>query len=59
MSDGGTDGADNALTGVTTDITDEEQRDGELPGFHAGNFPCFSPHYYRGTSMGFQLMVME
>ena len=43
MSDGGTDGTDNALTGVMTDITDEEQTDGDLPGFHAGNFPCFSP----------------
>ena len=30
-----------------------------LPGFHAGNLPHFSPHNYRGISMGLQQTVMS
>ena len=41
------DGMDDAQTGAMTDILYDVWMDGDLLGYCAGNFPCFSPHNYK------------
>ena len=48
MSDRLMDRMDDVLMGAMTDVTDDVWTVGNFIGFHGGNLPWFSPHYYWG-----------
>ena len=48
---------DDACTGALKGVMYDLLTVVILSGFHAGNLPWFSPHNYRGFSMGLQQMA--
>ena len=50
---------DDAHTGAPKGVMYDVLMVGDFTRFHAGNFPCFSLHNYRGFLTGLQQTVMS